>query len=87
MLLYQMLPKSIAEMLKRRQQVDAEQYNESTIFLSDIVGFTAICAQSSPLQVIDLLGNVYTTFDERIDVHDVYKVETIGDAYMVVSGM
>ncbi|CAG2191593.1 uncharacterized protein [Mytilus edulis] len=87
MLLYQMLPKSIAEMLKRREQVDAEQYNESTIFLSDIVGFTAICAQSSPLQVIDLLGNVYTTFDERIDVHDVYKVETIGDAYMVVSGV
>lgn len=82
-----MLPKTVAERLKKSEQVGAEQYTESTIFFSDIVGFTSISAQSSPLQVVDMLNAVYSCFDSRIDVYDVYKVETIGDAYMVVSGI
>lgn len=87
MLLYQLLPQSVAEMLKKGEQIDAEQYNESTMFFSDVVGFTSISAASSPLQVVDMLNSLYLCFDARIDLYDVYKVETIGDAYMVVSGM
>ncbi|XP_008579863.1 PREDICTED: guanylate cyclase soluble subunit beta-2-like [Galeopterus variegatus] len=86
-LLYAMLPEHVANQLKEGQKVAAGEFKTCTILFSDVVTFTNICAACEPIQIVNMLNSMYSKFDRLTSVHEVYKVETIGDAYMVVGGV
>lgn len=65
---------SVAEKLKLGLIVEPEEYSDVTIYFSDIVGFTTIAAYCSPVQVVDLLNDLYTCFDNVVNAYSVYKV-------------
>mmetsp|Transcript_10119 Transcript_10119/g.11752 ORF Transcript_10119/g.11752 Transcript_10119/m.11752 type:complete len:1124 (+) Transcript_10119:340-3711(+) len=85
LLLYKIMPTDAINKLNRGQTV-IERYNIVTIFFSDIVGFTKMSGEMKPIQVMKMLNELYMQFDRLVEKHGVYKVETIGDAYMVVGG-
>ncbi|XP_036114883.1 guanylate cyclase soluble subunit alpha-2 isoform X2 [Molossus molossus] len=86
-LLYSIFPGDVAQQLWQGQQVQARKFDDVTMLFSDIVGFTAVCAQCTPMQVISMLNELYTRFDHQCGFLDIYKVETIGDAYCVAAGL
>ncbi|MCP9260458.1 Guanylate cyclase [Dirofilaria immitis] len=86
-LLYSILPKSIADDLKVGKSVPPQLYPCATVLFSDIRGFTRLSSISTPFQIVKFLNDLFSGFDDIISKHDAYKVETIGDAYMIVSGL
>ena len=90
-LVYQMLPQAVANRLLKGESVEAIAYEELTLLFSDIVGFTPMCQQCTPHQVSQILNDLYSRFDTLCELPafdgKVYKMETIGDAYMLVCNL
>lgn len=86
-LLNMIFPSDIAKKLWGGEKVPARSVYNVTLLYSDIVGFTAICSISQPIEIIEMLKNLYTDFDIYCGMLDVYKIETIGDAYVAAGGL
>lgn len=86
-LLLTIFPEKVAQQLWQGQTVAARKFDSVTMLFSDIVGFTAVCSRCTPMQVVNMLSELYTRFDYQCGVLDIYKVETIGDAYCVAGGL
>lgn len=86
-LLLNILPKPIVDQLKQFEGSLAQQFTEATILFADIVGFTHLSAQMSPLELLNLLNNIFSVFDKLAEKHGIEKIKTIGDAYMAVAGL
>lgn len=85
-ILYQMIPKKVAERLKKRGCVDSEFFRSVTLMFSSIVDFTKLTRNFSAMELVEMLNYLYTYFDDKIENYDVYKVETINDTYLLASG-
>ena len=86
-LLLNVLPKPIADRLKRGQEAIADNFPEVTILFADLVGFTELSAQISPIELVAILNNIFSSFDQLAEKHGLEKIKTIGDSYMVVGGL
>ncbi|XP_050440363.1 head-specific guanylate cyclase [Adelges cooleyi] len=86
-LLHMIFPPNIAKRLWLGETIEAKTHDEVTMLFSDIVGFTSICSTATPFMVVNMLECLYNKFDAYCGHLDIYKVETIGDAYCVASGL
>ncbi len=86
-LLTNVLPFQIAQRLKEREQAIADQFDSVTILFADIVGFSTVAAQLTPCELVQLLNQIFSRFDELAALYGLEKIKTIGDAYMVAAGV
>jgi adenylate cyclase len=86
-LLLNVLPKKIANILKNESRLIADSYSEASILFADLVGFTPLSSEMSPIEMVQLLNEVYTHLDYLVEKYSLEKIRTIGDNYMVTSGV
>lgn len=86
-LLLNILPKEIAAILKNESRTIAEHFTEASVLFADMVGFTPLSAKLKPVEMVELLNEAFSFFDSLLDKYEVEKIRTIGDNYMVASGV
>ena len=86
-LLLNILPPPIADRLRSGERVIADRFEDSTLLIADIVGFTQMSSELSAEQIVELLNEIFSSLDVLVERHGLEKVKTIGDAYMVIGGV
>jgi adenylate cyclase len=86
-LLLNILPKEIAARLKMGEKSIADYHPSVSILFADLVGFTPLASELSPIEIVELLNEIYSHFDSLMEKYGLEKIHTIGDSYMVASGL
>jgi guanylate cyclase len=86
-LLLNILPSAVAQRLKNGETIIADEYDKAVILFADIVNFTNTSQHIAPATLVENLNKIFTHFDKLVDKYDLEKIKTIGDAYMVASGL
>ena len=86
-LLLNILPGSIASRLKESPETIADGYSEVSVLFADIVDFTTLSSGADPVEIVNLLNDIFSSFDDLAAKHGLEKIKTIGDAYMVAAGI
>lgn len=86
-LLLNILPSEIADRLKKKDEIIADHYDSVSVFFADIVDFTKLSGQMTAKGIVLLLNDLFFRFDNLVEKYGLEKIKTIGDAYMVVSGL
>jgi len=86
-LLANVFPLAILDKLKDKEATIADRFDSASVFFADIVGFTPLSEKLSPVELVNLLDKLFSLFDSLVEKHKVEKIKTIGDAYMVASGV
>jgi adenylate cyclase len=86
-LLLNVLPEPIAERLKAGESPIADRASDVGVLFADIVGFTPMSKTMRPEELVHVLDGVFTLFDGLVADYGLEKIKTIGDAYMVASGL
>ncbi len=86
-LLHNILPKSIVKRLKKDPIIIADRFDATTILFADIVGFTKLSEKTPPADLVNLLNQMFSIFDELTERYGLEKIKTMGDAYMVAGGL
>lgn len=86
-LLLNVLPIEIAPILKEKRGTIAERFDQVSILFADMVGFTPLSTEIAPEEMVDLLNGIFSKFDSLVEKYGVEKIRTIGDNYMIASGV
>ena len=87
LLLLNILPSSIADRLKSGEGLIADRFDDMSVLFADIVGFTEMSKNMKPYELVEMLNNVFSLFDNIADKYNLEKIKTIGDAYMIAGGI
>ena len=86
-LLHNILPPPIAHRLKNNEGTIADGFPACSVLFADIIGFTVMSQQLAPERLVGMLNDIFSSFDQMAGHHGLEKIKTIGDSYMVVSGI
>ena len=86
-LLLNILPKEIVAILKNEPRTIADHFEGASILFADVVNFTPLSVTMTPIELVELLNEVFSYFDSLVEKYRLEKIKTIGDCYMVASGV